>query len=96
MTVKMQGKQAHGSVYPLSSLFDVNAPEAAKLRGRYGSRALRFEPNDVDFLSYRYPSDAANFCACLLKPLERSYGYARARFSQTFIKNSLAQNPWKQ
>jgi len=48
----------------------------------------------VDLLSYRYPSGAANFCACLLKPLERSYGYAHARFSQTFIKNSLAQNPW--
>jgi len=30
---------------------------------------------------------AANFCVCLLKPLGRSYSYARARFSQTFIKN---------
>jgi len=73
MTVKIQGKQAHGSVYPLSSLFDT-----------------------VDLLSYRYPSDAANFCVCLLKPLERSYGYALRSFYKHSSKIRYAQNPWKQ
>ena len=35
----------------------------------------------------------SNFCTCLFKPLEHGYGYALARFLQTFIKN-LTRAEW--
>jgi len=37
-------------------------------------------------------SGAANFCACLLKPLERSFGYALRGFRKYSSKICIAQN----
>lgn len=53
---------------------------------------IRIGKTPLIFFYFFTPLGAVNFCACLLKPLDRSLSYGHARFSQTFIKNFRAQN----
>ena len=52
--LKIQGKQVQRLAALIANLFNKNAPEAAKLRGRYGSRACALRTSNVDLLSYRH------------------------------------------
>ena len=62
--------------------------EAQPVPAKAGSGLL----DAVDMLFMVNLLGAANFCACLLKPLERSYGYALRGFHEHSSKICDAQD----